>query len=124
MYFNLPDLIKEDDVESEEACENLYPNEKDFATIYQNWKKYRRSKWKSYSNVHKTDPSLRKFWCDKKHERLKNAYEFLRRRPEHTSFLHAYLVVLEEQPEDEMLAREDIEALFYIILEDEKVPSF
>lgn len=124
MYFDLPDHPEEESIVIKESSANLYPSENDLATIYRTWKKHRRLERKNYSGVHKTDPRLQRFRLSKQRELVKSVYEFSRWRPRHLGFLPAYLGAPEEQPEDETMTRRDIESLFYVVLENEQVPSF
>ncbi|KAF1975471.1 hypothetical protein BU23DRAFT_597650 [Bimuria novae-zelandiae CBS 107.79] len=114
MYFELPAV-------TERAAETTERNERDLATVYREWKRNRRTARKAYSGVQKTDPRLKKFRAQQQRDLLKDVYETSQWRPTLVGFSPAYLAALGENGKAE---GDDIKTLFYIILKDEKLPSF
>lgn len=124
MYFNLPSLLNDTDGETGRGLGSMYPDERDLATIYKEWKQRRRLERKTYSGTRKSDPRLRKFRVDQQRGLVKSIYEISRWHPEYIGFLPAYLGAPQERPDDVPTSRRSIDALFYIILEDEQLPSY
>ena len=124
MYFNLSDSPTETDEGDARELGSMYPDERDLVTIYKEWKQHRRLERKTYIGIHKSDPRLKKFRVDQQRQLVKNIYEFSRWHPEYVGFLPAYLGAPQEQPDDVPTSRRSLDALFYIILADEQVPSF